>query len=137
MLAYEPNRLNTFVVSRHSMIEKHHFGDVRFVDCSWYRVFRLSSAPKADCRPRQPFVLWFAAGYSRHCDCFWHRYGFGFLLFPEGPPDASAQSLVNPFNSRSNEGTEADTIVSDGIVDAPLVFGVAVHLYWWGSAPIQ
>ncbi len=64
-LAYEPDRHNQFVSSRHSGIGEHCLGGARFVACNWCRVFRLSSAPKANCRPRRPFVFRFAAGYSR------------------------------------------------------------------------
>ncbi len=136
-LAYEPDRLNTFVGFRRSGIGEHRFGGVDFIACSWCRVFRFSSAPKADCRLRQPFVFRFSvlprliravAVVSQPC-C-----GIGLLLpSPEGPPDAAAQSSGNPFNPRPGEGTGADPIVVDGIVDAPFVFDVAVHLYWWGS----
>lgn len=55
-----------------------------------------------------------------------------FLPSPEGPPDAAAQSSGNPFNPRPGE-PGGDPIVGDGIVNAPLVFDVAVHLYLEGS----
>lgn len=55
-----------------------------------------------------------------------------FLPNPEGPPDAAAQSSGNPFNPRPGE-PGGDPIVGDGIVNGPLVFDVAVHLYLEGS----
>ena len=128
-LAYEPDRLNQFVGSRH-------FGigcialkvlilliAIRSVFFAFYRrqkqIVGRGGLPFFDL----PRVIRAVAVV------FWHRCGFDLPAFPRKSAGCGCAIVGQSVEAASGRTTGADPIAGDGIVNAPLVYDVAVRLY--------
>ena len=68
-------------------------------------------------------------GYSRCCGCFRRRCGIGLSAEPRRPAGCGCAVFGQSVESASRRSGLMNPIVGEGIVNAPLVFDVAVHLY--------
>ena len=127
-LAYEPDRLNTFVGSRHSGIGEHRFGGARFVVLQLVSCFSLFIGAKSRLSAVAAFCSLVCRGLFAPSSLFLVLWWLWPFCRPRRPPDAVAQSSRNPLNPRLGEGTGADPIASD----AAWSCYVPVYYYGWG-----